>query len=128
MAVSLFRGVGGELLPYVAGGIGIVSGVGLIVWSALLLKGTGQNPEPWAPTPSIVFDGPYRRSRNPVYVGMLLVVVSVGLVRDNAWGVAMALPAWWLLRHFVVLREESYLARKFGDEYRDYMAKVRRWL
>ncbi|MCP4250598.1 MAG: isoprenylcysteine carboxylmethyltransferase family protein [bacterium] len=110
-------------------GLAVVSaGVGLAVVALGLFKRTGQEPEPWKSTPSIVNDGIYRYSRNPMYVALAVVQVGVGLGLGNLWivaSVALSLAAVY----FVAVRpEETYLERKFGDEYRRYKARVRRWL
>jgi protein-S-isoprenylcysteine O-methyltransferase Ste14 len=63
----------------VAGLLVILTGVGLIVWAHVFFARTGQNPIPWKPTPELIFQGPYRFTRNPMYLGMTLVVVGFGL-------------------------------------------------
>ena len=106
----------------------VLTGVSTVVWSAVLLKRSGQNPEPWQPTPSIIKAGPYARSRNPVYVGMAIVQCGVATISGVVWiylTACLSVAAVW---HFVVAREEAYLQRKFGDEYREYCAQVRRWV
>ena len=67
-------------------------------------------------------------SRNPIYVGMFLVYGGIGLAARSPWVLVLALPLAVTLRYGVVAREESYLEQRFGDAYRDYKARVRRWL
>ena len=102
---------------------------GLVRNAALsLFRRTGQDPKPWAPTPEIVATGIYRFTRNPMYVGMALVLLALGLAFANAWIVALvpttlAVVYWTAVRH-----EEAYLERKFGAAYARYKAATRRWL
>jgi len=66
--------------------------------------------------------------RNPIYVGMFLVYAGIGIAARSPWILILALPLAIILRYGVVAREEAYLERRFGDAYRDYKARVRRWL
>lgn len=85
-------------------------------------------PQPWRPTKRVVDTGVYRVTRNPMYVGMTLAYLALALAADSALALlslpALVLLVWW----GVIAREERYLERKFGDEYRAYQARVRRWL
>jgi protein-S-isoprenylcysteine O-methyltransferase Ste14 len=88
--------------------------------------GTPVNPN--EPTSAIVRTGPYRVSRNPLYVALSLLQVGVGLWLENVWIVAMLPPALVVMWWGVVAREERYLVQKFGQEYLDYKSSVHRWL
>ena len=79
------------------------------------------------PTALIVQHGAHRFSRNPMYVGMVLIVLGVMLAVNTAWGL-LVVPVSILYLQFGVIRyEERYLEQWFGDEYRDYKSRVRRW-
>lgn len=80
------------------------------------------------PVRVLVTTGIHGWSRNPIYVGMVLFVVGIGLVTRSSWILLLALPVAITLRYGVIAREEAYLERRFGDTYRDYRARVRRWL
>ena len=80
------------------------------------------------PVRALVTTGIHGWSRNPIYVGMFLVYGGIGLAARSPWVLVLALPLAVTLRYGVVAREESYLERRFGDAYRDYKARVRRWL
>jgi protein-S-isoprenylcysteine O-methyltransferase Ste14 len=80
------------------------------------------------PTTALVTEGPFRYSRNPIYVALTLLYVGVALLINALWILLLIVPAVLVLRYGVIAREEAYLARKFGDAYRQYMAQVRRWL
>ena len=67
-------------------------------------------------------------SRNPIYVGMFLVYAGIGIAVRSPWILILTLPLAITMRYGVVAREEAYLERRFGDAYRDYKARVRRWL
>lgn len=104
------------------------AGVALLAGALSLFRRTGQDPKPWEPTPEIVSTGIYRFTRNPMYVGMALLLLALGLAFANAWIVALvptvlAVVYWTAVRH-----EEAYLERKFGAAYEAYKARTRRWL
>ena len=83
---------------------------------------------PGGATTSVIDTGPFARSRNPLYVGLLALSAGLALLAGSLWAL-VALPLEWaLLRWGAVLPEERYLAAKFGPAYADYTARVRRWL
>ena len=77
---------------------------------------------------ALVTTGIHGWSRNPIYVGMLLIYAGIGVAARSPWILILVLPLFVILRYGVVAREEAYLERRFGDSYRDYKARVRRWL
>jgi protein-S-isoprenylcysteine O-methyltransferase Ste14 len=77
---------------------------------------------------ALVTTGIHGLSRNPIYVGMFLFYVGIGLAARTPCILVLVLPIAVIMRYAVVAREESYLERRFGDAYRDYKARVRRWL
>ena len=80
------------------------------------------------PTNALISSGPFRFSRNPMYVGLTLVYLGISLILNTAWPL-LFLPGALLLMHFgVINREEAYLEELFGQDYRQYRARVRRWL
>jgi protein-S-isoprenylcysteine O-methyltransferase Ste14 len=104
-----------------------VAGLALIVAALGLFKRTGQEPEPWKPSPELIGRGPYRFTRNPMYVGMFLLQCAVGFGVNNAWIVLLA-PLALLGVHFAaVLPEERYLTDKFGASYSQYVARTARY-
>ncbi len=87
-----------------------------------------EHPNPYRPTETIVDSGIYRFTRNPLYIGMLLFVLAVGIGANEAW-LFVSLVALFLLLHFgVVKAEEKYLSEKFGSRYEQYRSSVRRWI
>jgi protein-S-isoprenylcysteine O-methyltransferase Ste14 len=116
-------------LPHVWAGAAIfILGVALAVWATTALRRAGTRVEPNQPTTAIVAAGPYRFSRNPIYVGMLTGQIGLAIAFDSLWLLVALVPLFLVLRYGVVAREEAYLGRKFGDIYRAYKASVRRWL
>ena len=113
---------------WVGGGIVAAAVFGLGLWSVLLFRKSGQSENPWKPTPRIVEQGPFRVTRNPMYLQMLIVCVGVAVILGNLWILAMTPIGGWLLRKLAILPEEAYLERKFGQEYLAYKRRVRRWL
>lgn len=80
------------------------------------------------PVRALVTTGVHGWSRNPIYVGMFLLYAGIGVAARSPWILILALPLIIILRYGVVAREEAYLERRFGEAYRDYKARVRRWL
>jgi len=104
------------------------SGLGLIFWAGGRFFSAGTPLPPHRPTTALVTEGPYRRSRNPIYLGMVLIYLGV-ICATASPGALVLLPAVLLVMEFgVIRREERYLERKFGAPYLDYKARVRRWL
>ena len=79
-------------------------------------------------TTTVIDRGPFGLSRNPLYVGLLVLSAGIALVVASAWALAALPLEWALLRWGAVLPEERYLAAKFGAAYTGYAARVRRWL
>jgi protein-S-isoprenylcysteine O-methyltransferase Ste14 len=80
------------------------------------------------PTRALVTTGIHGWSRNPIYVGLFLVYGGIAIAASSPWALILAVPLAMTIRYGVVAREEAYLERLFGDAYRNYKARVRRWL
>jgi len=105
-----------------------VLGVGIAAWGRITLVKGGTNVNPYKPTTSIISGGPFGFTRNPLYVGIQSLYVGLSLLLGTWWGLVLLLPAFLILHYGVVLREEVYLERKFGEAYLLYKGTVRRWL
>jgi protein-S-isoprenylcysteine O-methyltransferase Ste14 len=106
----------------------IALGLALIAAARVRFVRTHQSPVPWKPTPELIFNGPYRFTRNPMYVGMTLIVLGAGVASGILW-ISLFAPLALAAVHFIAVRpEERYLADKFGEPYRQYQARVRRYL
>ena len=88
----------------------------------------GTAVEPWRPSTALVTDGVYRFTRNPIYLAMALLYIGSALAMDSAVALVLLPPLLALVQIGVISREERYLERKFGDEYRRYRSSVRRWM
>jgi protein-S-isoprenylcysteine O-methyltransferase Ste14 len=114
---------------YWAGGLIIAGAIlGLGYSSVRLFRKTGQSVNPWKPTPEIVERGPFRITRNPMYLQLVLVCVGAAVMLMNVWILILTPICAWLLQKLAILPEEAYLERKFGDRYLMYKKRVRRWL
>lgn len=113
------------LLPGIA--ILLVSGA-LAVGGTRAFKTAGTNIDPRRPALLIVTDGPYRFTRNPMYLGMVLLQIGLGLTFSLDWSLVTAPILWAVLHWGVVLPEEVYLSEKFGEQYATYLESTRRWL
>ena len=115
-------------LPLVLGAILILAGLAIALLGALALRRAGTAIPPNRPTTELVTDGPYRWSRNPLYLALTLIYAGVGLIADDLWILMLLVPLLLLIHWGVVVREERYLEAKFGEAYRRYKERVRRWL
>ena len=110
------------------GAMVFVLALALFAWAIATMTGAGSNVPTNLPTTTIVESGPYRFTRNPIYLGMLLGLIGLAIAFDNLWLLMMLAPFAIVIRYGVVAREEAYLEGKFGDGYRGYRVRVRRWL
>jgi protein-S-isoprenylcysteine O-methyltransferase Ste14 len=123
-------------LPFVpaavpAGWLGAMAfalALALLAWAIVTITRAGSSVPTNLPTTTIVESGPYRFTRNPIYLGMFLGLIGLALAFDTLWLLLMLVPFALAIRYGVVGREEAYLERKFGDAYRGYRSRVRRWL
>ncbi len=110
------------------GGALFVLAMALFVWAIITMTRAGSNVPTSRPTTTIVDAGPYGFTRNPIYLGMMLSLVGLAVAFDSVWSLIALIIFFLVIRYGVVAREEAYLDRKFGDIYRSYRARVRRWL
>jgi len=106
----------------------VLVGLAIGVWGRQTMVRAGTNVDPRRPATAIVTSGPFRFSRNPLYVGLTLIYLGITIALDTAWGFVLVAPLLVVMHQGVVRREERYLERKFGDGYRQYRAAVRRYL
>jgi protein-S-isoprenylcysteine O-methyltransferase Ste14 len=106
----------------------VVLGAGIVVWGRNSLVSSGTSVDPGLPTTAIVTSGPYRFSRNPLYVGLTALFLGLTMTMNTWWGILALIPLLTVMHNSVILREERYLEAKFGETYRRYRAAVRRYL
>jgi protein-S-isoprenylcysteine O-methyltransferase Ste14 len=112
--------------------VGLLGLVGFLYFDGLAARGFGRAGTSVLPfgdrTTTIVSEGPYRFSRNPMYVGMASLYIGIAVATGVMWALATLLVVLAVIRFHVIAREEAYLTAKFGDAYRDYQSRVRRWI
>ena len=113
--------------PWVGGAL-LASGVILAIWGRRVMEGAGTNVNPRLPATAVVSTGPFRLSRNPLYVALTLVYVGLALLANALWVLLFIVPVLVVMHYGVVRREERYLEAKFGDTYRAYRSRVRRYI
>lgn len=106
----------------------IAAWLGLFVSSLTRFWAAGTSVLPVRPSTALVVAGPYRLTRNPMYLGMLLLYAGIACWLGLVWPLLLAPLLVWVMQRAVIQREERYLERKFGEAYRQYRARVRRWL
>jgi protein-S-isoprenylcysteine O-methyltransferase Ste14 len=112
----------------IAGSLVALSGLVMVSLARQWFTRTGQSPAPWRPSPELIVKGIYRYTRNPMYVGVTLFQFGLGIALGNGWVAVLALAGLAICHFFAVRPEEAYLAEKFGESYRSYRARVRRYL
>lgn len=112
----------------IAGAAVAVLAIAFALWAVATLLRHKTPFDPYRPTTAIVVVGPFRRTRNPIYLAFGFGALGIGLAAGLWWSVATAPLVLLALDRFVARREERYLAGKFGAEYETYRRAVRRWL
>lgn len=112
----------------ITGGLLGFIGTTLCTWGAIALHRAGTNVRPNRPVTALVTEGPFRFTRNPLYIGLTSIYLGITLYTGALWPLATLLPALAVIHWRIVLREEQYLESRFGDSYRAYKARVRRWI
>ena len=105
----------------------IAAGAGLAVPAMRGFRSAGTHVEPWKPSLVLVTDGMFGWLRNPMYVGATLFLVGLAILLASDWTLVMTIIFVPVIHFGVVKREERYLEGKFGDAYRQYMARVPRY-
>lgn len=119
------------LLPFetrvVIGVLLIAASAGLAIPAILAFRAAGTHVEPWKPSSALVADGIFRWLRNPMYVGIILLLAGIAILLASDWTLVMTVVLALVLHVGVVKREERYLEAKFGEAYRHYMETVPRY-
>src|SRR5262245_3143629 len=112
------------------GGVGlllIAAGAALAIAGERAFRAAGTNTPPWQPSLNLATTGVFRYLRNPMYVGMTLMVAGLAITLASDWMLVLLVPAALVTHYGVVLREERYLEQKFGERYRRYKQAVTRY-
>jgi len=117
-------------MPWVriAGALLAVAGGTVVLWGRTVMLAAGTNIIPTRPVLAFVSSGPFRFTRNPLYLGNSVVYVGLTLIFNAVWLLVPFVPALVILQWGVIRREERFLEGKFGDTYLNYKTRVRRWL
>ncbi len=110
-----------------SGWVAIGGALWLVSGAARAFSGVGTPVSPRKTPMALATDGPFRSTRNPMYLGMVLALIGIGFLGAIDWAVFSALALWAVLHFGVVLREEAYLSQKFGHEYEAFLQQTRRW-
>lgn len=111
--------------------IGLVFVIGALVILAICARAFRRAAtaiEPWKPTTSMIYNGCYVFSRNPIYLSFCLLLFGIGITADSLWILLSTIPCAVAVHYVAIVREETYLEQKFGTDYLQYKQKVRRWL
>lgn len=110
------------------GGLAVGIGLALLAWTIATFWRHRTTVNPYKAASALCTGGPFRFSRNPIYVGDWFILAGVSLLLKTAWPLVFAPFIWVVLRYGVIRHEEAHLEARFGDAYRAYRARVRRWL
>jgi protein-S-isoprenylcysteine O-methyltransferase Ste14 len=113
---------------FVVGGVFVIPAVWLSVEASRAFRRHNTPTEPWKPTSQLVEDGPYRFTRNPIYLSFAIAYVGLAFIFNSVPAIVLLVPLIIGFDRTQVQREERYLEGKFGEEYRRYKEKVRRWI
>ena len=120
------------LIPYgvlhTFGMVALVLGAAIILTAQGLFLRSRTDSRPWKADSNLIIDGVYRWSRNPMYLGMALVYLGITMLNDSGTQLCLLVPLLFVIQREVIEPEEAYLAARFGEEYLDYKARVRRWI
>ncbi|MBI4503637.1 MAG: isoprenylcysteine carboxylmethyltransferase family protein [Gemmatimonadetes bacterium] len=112
--------IAGAVLVFASGALGF--------WGERTMHQAGTNVKPTQPTTAVVTGGPFRFTRNPLYLSVNLLYVGITLLANAVWPLLLLIPMLVVLHYGIVLREERYLEAKFGETYLNYKRRVRRWI
>jgi len=119
---------GAAPMRWLLGGAMIIAGIAFMGGGFRGFTQAGTPVPTNQPTTALVTSGIHGWTRNPIYVGMFLIYLGIGIAAASQWILMLVVPIAVVMRYGVVAREEAYLERRFGDAYRDYKRRVRRWL
>jgi protein-S-isoprenylcysteine O-methyltransferase Ste14 len=117
-----------SVLEVIVGAVLVVFSIAIIASARHIFLAHGTHLNPYKPTTAVVTTGIYRFSRNPIYFAFLIFVLAFAFFANSLWFVVFDALLFVLLHFGVVKREEAYLEQKFGDSYREYCGRVRRWI
>ncbi|MBZ0069527.1 MAG: isoprenylcysteine carboxylmethyltransferase family protein [Thiobacillus sp.] len=118
--------LGAAMIPL--GWSAVVLGLALFAWTMWTFVRHRTTVNPYAGASALCTSGPFRFSRNPIYLGDWFILLGVSLLLGTVWPLLFAPLIWAMLRFGVIRHEEAHLEAKFGADYRAYKTRVRRWI
>ena len=118
----------GDLALTVTGVTLVLIGIALTAWSVATFSRAHTTVIPWEQVSAMVTTGPFGLSRNPIYLADSIAYLGATLLIRSWWPLVILPGVLWVMRRKVIDREEAYLSERFGDAYREYQLRVRRWL
>ncbi len=115
-------------LRFATGGVLLLLGIAIGVAAVRKFRLSGTNIEVNKPATALVMAGPYKLSRNPIYLSGTLISAGIGFLANNLWILLLLIPTVVVIHFGVITREEGYLEAKFGAAYLRYKSTVRRWI
>lgn len=114
-------------LSRIVGATMVIGGQIMGIASLRTLRKAGNSPRPDVPVRELVEEGPYSYSRNPLYLSMAMTYAGIAALANARWAVLLLPAVLTAINQGMVRREERYLEERFGDRYRNYKTRVRRW-
>ncbi|MDE3052510.1 MAG: isoprenylcysteine carboxylmethyltransferase family protein [Gemmatimonadota bacterium] len=111
-----------------AGSVLVVAWAAITAWTVTCFRRHRTSLVPVKPASALIVRGPFGVTRNPLYLGMVLLYAGMAFWLDALWPLVLLLPLVFVIQAYAIAREERYLARRFGDAYLDYCRRVRRWI
>ena len=121
-------GTGAGIVQTTAGGALGIAGLVVMLWAIRTLLFARTTIMPHHAARALVTSGPFRLSRNPIYLGLVFMYLGVAVVMNDAWPLVLLPAVLLIMSSLVIAREEVHLTEAFGDAYRAYCARVRRWI
>jgi protein-S-isoprenylcysteine O-methyltransferase Ste14 len=110
------------------GRLAIIGGILLVGSAFWQMRKSNTSVDPRETVNSLVTGGPYRFTRNPIYLGLFLVYLGFTLLAGTLWGLIASPFLIWTITQAVIHAEEIYLEEKFGEQYKQYRSRVRQWI
>ena len=112
----------------IVGGLVVITGILIVVSAFAAMRKAHTTPDASQPVTSFVTTGPYRFTRNPIYLGFSLIYLGFTLLAGTLWGLIASPFLIWTMTEAVIRAEEIYLTEKFGEQYKQYRLRVRQWI
>ncbi len=112
----------------ILGGLLVIGGLLLAASAIREMRKLHATPDARRPAAALVTGGPFRFTRNPIYLGFLLIYLGFTLLAGTLWGILLSPFLIATVTRWVIQREEAYLSQRFGGEYTTYRSRIRRWL